>query len=79
MNIHGHERYFFKKMNQDCLQYQYTIQGYKKRKLGDLSIEDKLDLVDDIFNKKDYHENICARYCIKRESIKTLIKNLKKH
>jgi len=37
-----------------------------------------LELVDDIYNKKDYHENICARYGVGRESIKSLIKNLQK-
>ena len=28
--------------------------------------------------KKDLHENVCARYGIGRESIKTLLKNIKK-
>ena len=52
--------------------------GYKKRKLRDLPIEEKLDLVEDIYIKKDYHENISARYQISRETIKSLMRNLKR-
>ena len=55
-----------------------NIRGYKRRKLSELEMEEKLDIVDDIIVKKDYHENICARYNIGRESIKTLLKNLKR-
>ena len=40
-------------------------------------MEEKLEVVDDVMVKKDYHENICARYNITRESIKSLLKNLK--
>ena len=45
--------------------------------MAELEIEEKLEIVDDILVKKDYHENICARYNIGRESIKSLFKNLK--
>ena len=31
----------------------------------------------DVMIKKDYHENICARYNISRETIKGLLKNMK--
>ena len=50
----------------------------KHRKLRDLQIEEKLELVEDIYIKKDYHENISARYKISRETIKSLMRNLKK-
>ena len=65
-----------KELSKDCPKYQYTMQGYKKRKLKDLTMEEKLEVVQDIFVNKDYHENICARYSINRETIKTLMKNL---
>ena len=52
--------------------------GYKKRKLVELTKEEKLDVVEDVVVKKDYHENICNRYNIGRESIKTLLKSIKK-
>ena len=41
-------------------------------------MEEKLDVYDDIMVKKDYHENICSRYRIGRESIRSLLKNMKK-
>ena len=65
-------------MSWDIPDYVCTIKGYKKKKLRDLTIEDKLDIVDDVMVKKDYHENICAWYGIDRESIKSLLKNIKK-
>ena len=58
--------------------YICSTQGYKKRKLKDLTVEEKLDIVEDVQIKKDYHENICSRYKIGRESIKTLLKNIKR-
>ena len=58
--------------------YQYTMNGYKKRKLSNLSAEEKVDVMYDIKIKKDYHENVCARYNINRESIKSLMKSIKK-
>ena len=54
------------------------IKSYKRRKLRDLSLEEKLEVVTDVKIKKDFHSNICARYNIGRESLKTLLKNLKK-
>ena len=65
-------------MYKDCLSYQYTVSSYKKRKLNNLTVEEKIDLAEDIFIKKDYHENICAWYNVTRETIKTLIRNLEK-
>ena len=59
-------------------EYQYQIGKNKKRKLTDLSIEEKLEIYDDLKVKKDYHENISARYGIGRESIRTLLKGLQK-
>ena len=41
-------------------------------------MEEKLDVVEDVVVKKDYHENICNRYNIGRESIKSLLKSIKK-
>ena len=66
-----------KEMNRDFPEYVCNIRGYKRRKLAELEMEEKLEIVDDILVKKDYHENICARYNIGRESIKSLFKNLK--
>ena len=59
-------------------EYVCSIKGYKKRKLTDLEIEEKLEIVEDVMVKKDYHENICSRYNIDRESIKSLLKSIKK-
>ena len=58
--------------------YHHQIKCYKHRKLKDLTIEEKLEVVSDAIVKKDYHENICARYNIKRDQIKTLLKSFKK-
>ena len=63
---------------QDCAEYECSISGYKRRKLRDLSLEEKIDIVEDVLVKKDYHENICSRYNINRESIKSLFKAIKK-
>ena len=46
--------------------------------MKDLTIEEKLEVVSDAVIKKDYHENIGARYNIKREQIKTLLKSFKR-
>ena len=51
---------------------------YKKRNLRDMSLEEKLEVIDDVLVKKDYHENICDRYRIGRESIKSLLKSMKR-
>ena len=77
-NVYGYERHFLKEMNRGFPTYQCTMHGYKRRKLTDLTLEEKLEVVDDVVVKKDYHENICSRYGIGRESIKTLLRNMKK-
>ena len=77
-NVHGHERYYLKEMLRDMPEYHHQIKGYKRRKLKDLTVEEKLEVVGDVFIKKDYHDNICARYNIGREQIKTLLKNFKR-
>ena len=61
----------------DIPEHQHQMRGTKKRRLLDLSLEEKLQVVDDIMVKKDYHDNVCARYQIGRESLKTLLKNMK--
>ena len=61
-------------MLKDEYHYQHQIVGSKRRKLHDLTIDEKIDIVEDAIVKKDYHENICARYNIGRESIKNLLK-----
>ena len=43
-----------------------------------MTIEEKMEIYDDLKVKKDYHENICTRYQIGHESIKSFLKNLKK-
>ena len=43
-----------------------------------MTIEEKLEVFEDAMVKKDYHENIGARYKIGRESIKTILRNMKK-
>ena len=48
------------------------------RKLKDLTIEEQLDIIRDATIKKDYHENICSRYNIGRETLKSLLKNTKR-
>ena len=58
--------------------YTHQIKCYKRRKLIDLTVEEKLEVVSDAIVKKDYHDNICARYNIKREQVKTLLKSYKK-
>ena len=77
-NIEGHERYYRRELNKDYPRYICQTQGSKMRKLRDLSLEQKLDIVDDVFIKQEYHENICARYNISRESIKSILRNMKK-
>ena len=58
--------------------YHHQIKGYKRRKMKDLTVEEKLEVVSDAIIKKDYHENICARYNIGREQIKNLLNNFKR-
>ena len=77
-NVYGHERHFNKLLHQDHPEYQYQIQGYKRRKLRELSIDEKIGIVDDVMVKKDSHDNVCSRYGIGRESIKTILKSMKK-
>ena len=43
-----------------------------------MSFEEKLEIVEDAVVKKDYHDNICSRYQIGRETIKTLLKKYRK-
>ena len=67
-----------KEQTRDLPSYEHQIRGNKRRKLTDLSIEEKLDICDDLMVKMDYHENVSARYNIGRESIRTILKGLKK-
>ena len=46
-------------MARDFPEYICSTNSYKKKKLSDLTIEDKLEIVNDVMVKKDYHENIC--------------------
>ena len=78
MNIYGHDRHYLKLQVKELPCYEHQIRPNKKRKLTELSIEEKLDMYDDLKVKKDYHENICARYQIGHESIKSLLKNMRK-
>ena len=41
-------------------------------------MDEKLDIVDDIMVKKDYHQNICDRYNIGTQSIRSLQENLQR-
>ena len=77
-NIYRHERHYVKATLQDLPDRINETSGFKKRKLRDLSLEDKVDLIHDVITNKDYHDNICARYSINRESLKSLIKSYKK-
>ena len=74
----GQERQYRRELIRDYPSYVCSGHGYKKRKLVDLEIEEKLEIVEDVMVKKDYHENVCDRYNIDRESIKSLLKNIKK-
>ena len=65
-------------MQEDYSSYQCSTLGYKKRKLTQLSLEEKLSIVEDIIVKKDYHENVSARYRVGRDSICGLLKSIKK-
>ncbi len=76
--MYGQERFCLKQILKDIPKYECQIQGYKMRKLTDLTLEEKIDVANDAIFLKDYHQNICSRYNIGRESIKTLLKNLKK-
>ena len=67
-----------KELNCDYPEYICSTAGHKRRKLGDLTVEERIEVADDLIVQKDYHDNICARYSIGRESIKTLLKNMKK-
>ena len=76
-NIYGQERHYLKEMLRDSPSYQHQCARTKRRKLKDLSIEEKIDVLSDAVILKDYHDNICQRYNIGRESLKTLLKNYK--
>ena len=75
--MHGNERYFRRLQFQGIPEYQPQIRGYKRRKLCNLTIEEKLEIFDDVIVKKDYHENIQARYNISGETVKTILKSMK--
>jgi len=49
-----------KEQVRDLPSYEHQIKGNKRRKLTELSIEEKLEICDDVFVKMDYHENISA-------------------
>ena len=59
-------------------EYEHQIKATKKRNLKELSLDEKICIVEDIIVKKDYHENVCSRYGISRESIKSLLRSYKK-
>ena len=43
-----------------------------------MTIEEKIEIVEDVSVKKHYHENVCSKFGIGRESIKHLLRNIKK-
>ena len=59
-NVHGHERYYLSQLTADLPAYEYQTKPYKRRKLRDLSIEEQIEMAEDMFRRKDYHQNICA-------------------
>ena len=65
-------------MHDDDQSYQCSTQNCKRRKLTELTLEEKLGIADDIINKMDYHDNVSARYRVRRESICGLLRSLKK-
>ena len=77
-NIYGQQIQHLKEINRGYPEYICSTRGYKKKKLKDLTIEEKIDIINDVMVEKDYHDNICSRFGIGRESIKTLLKNIKK-
>ena len=65
-------------MYKDCFDYQYQTKGWKKRKLIELTIEEKLEVYEAIKIKMEYHQDVADRFKISRETIKTLLKQMKK-
>ena len=65
-------------MTRGLPEYEHQIHCYKNRKLPELSLEERIGIVEDIIIKKDYHNNVCTRYNISRESIKSLLRKHKK-
>ena len=46
--------------------YECSTLSYKRRKLTDLTLAEKLQIFEDIAIKKDYHDNVSARYRVSR-------------
>ena len=65
-------------MNKDLMNYQYQMQGYKKRKFCETTTEEKIGIVDAILVQKEYHQDVAIRFNVSGETVKNLVKNMKK-
>ena len=55
------------------------MQGYKKRKLTELTIEEKMDAYEDIKIKMDYHQNVANKFNISLQSVTQLVRGIKEN
>jgi hypothetical protein len=78
-NVFGVDKHFFIEINKDLLSYQYQTQGHKKRKFCQTTTEEKIDIMDAVLIKKEYHQDVASRFGVSRETIKNLVKNMKKN
>ena len=78
MNIFGVDRYFLKEQSKLLQGYQYQVQGYKKRKFSEITIEEKVQIAEAVFVERQYHQDVADKFGVSKETIKNLVMNIKK-
>ena len=70
LNVHGHERHYNMLINAGALLYQYQSPRTKKRKMKELTVEEKIEMGEAVQQQHEYHDDVCSRYNVKRETLR---------
>ena len=55
------------------------MQGYKKRKLTELTLEEKMRVYEDVKVKMEYHQNVADKHNISLQSVTQLVRGIKEN
>ena len=62
-----------------CNQQDYPTGRYRKRRMNELSVNEKICIVHDALIAQDYHKDIALKYRISELLVRTLIKKAKQN
>ena len=62
-----------------CKQQDYPTGRYRKRRMNELSINEKINIVHDVLIRQHYHKDIALKYRITKLLVRTLVKKAKRN